>query len=134
MLFHQDWYQQRYQSNAKLSKRINKKEQEKIALAELIFQECAISYETFGNTCICITLESEEIYFFPLTNKWKVNEQFYSSRSPLDFIEKVVRYRNTENYQSRLSKYLPQEDIVVNPSNTPKNITKNNRDINQPGQ
>ena len=79
------------------------KKQKKIGFkksAALIFAEWNIEYEEVNKSLWLVDFEGEKIYFYPTTNRWRVKgkKTTYYSRNAQDFLEKVYRFRNRNEY------------------------------------
>lgn len=114
---HNEWYEARYGSGAaeyykqkyleanqpRWEKLKEERKQKKAGLkqsAALIFAEWNVEYEEVNKSLWLVDFEGDQIYFYPTTNRWRVKGKkiTYYSRNAQDFLEKVYRFRNQEQY------------------------------------
>ena len=114
---HSEWYQARYGSGEaeyykqkyyaskrpEWEKQKEERKQKKIASkqsAALIFAEWNIEYSEINKSLWLVTFEGDQIYFYPTTNRWRVKgkKTTYYSRNAQDFLEKVYRFGNQDQY------------------------------------
>jgi hypothetical protein len=117
MVEHNEWYEARYASGQaeyykqkyyaakrpEWEKSQKEQKQKKVALKEsaaLIFAEWNVEYEEINKSLWLVNFKEEKIYFYPTTNRWRVKgkKTTYYSRNAQDFLEKVYRFRNQDQY------------------------------------
>ena len=117
MVEHNEWYEARYASGQaeyykqkyyaakrpEWEKSKFEQKQKKVALKEsaaLVFAEWNVKYEEVNKSLWLVDFEGEKIYFYPTTSRWRVKgkKTTYYSRNAQDFLEKVYRFRNQDQY------------------------------------